>query len=128
LIASTSIALFSTFTSTTVPLVMIAIIFCGGVFRALQFTSVNTLGFADVEEHEMSHATALSQMAQRIAQSIGVASAAILLQAFGNESSGLTNQAFSFAFLCIALISALSCLSFLKLPTTAGDTLAGRGK
>ena len=35
---------------------------------------------------------------------------------------------FALAFLVVALVSSLSCLSFLALPGTAGDVLAGRAR
>jgi len=126
LIASASMAAFATFTEHTGPAIMMAIILLGGVFRALQFTSLTTLSFAEVKDSEMSHATSLSQMAQRIAQSVGVAMAASMLQFYSGGSGVLTNHAFTMSFLVVALVSASSCISFLLLPPTAGDMLAGR--
>jgi hypothetical protein len=107
---------------------MVVVIMLGGVFRALEFTGINTLAFAEVSETEMSHATTLSQMAQRISQSVGVATAASLLQFFSPTSTALTNHAFLISFLIVALVSASSSLSFFQLPTDAGDVLAGRAK
>lgn len=127
LISGFSIALCAAFTSSTAPLVMVAVVFFGGLVRALEFTSINTIAFADVREEMMSHATTLSQMAQRIAQSVGIAFAATLLHGFAGGAAQLTNGAFSLAFLTIAFVSALSFFSFYLLPPTAGDLLAGRG-
>jgi EmrB/QacA subfamily drug resistance transporter len=126
LIASASMALCASFTAGAAPYVMMIVIFTGGVFRALQFTSINTLAFADASAPEMSHATALSQMAQRISQSVGVAFAATLLHLFSGGAAHPTGHAFMLAFLVVALVSSLSFLSFLALPGTAGDVLAGR--
>ncbi|WP_162894934.1 DHA2 family efflux MFS transporter permease subunit [Rhizobium terrae] len=126
LVASFSMGLCGIFTPQTAMAVMIGIILLGGFFRALQFTSLNTLGFAEVSDAEMSHATSLSQMGQRIAQSIGVAFAALLLQYFSGGSQTLTNHAFTMSFAIIAAVSASSCFTFLRLPETAGDVLAGR--
>jgi MFS family permease len=128
LIASASMALCASFTPGTAPFVMMIVIFTGGVFRALQFTSINTLAFAEASAPEMSHATALSQMAQRISQSVGVAFAAILLHLLSGGAPHPTGHAFAMAFLVVALVSALSCFSFLALPETAGDVLAGRAQ
>ena len=128
LIASASMALCAGFTVGVAPYVMMIVIFTGGVFRALQFTSINTLAFAEPSASEMSHATALSQMAQRISQSIGVAFAATLLHLFSGGAAHPTGHAFTLAFLVVALVSSLSCLSFLALPGTAGDVLAGRAR
>lgn len=125
-IASISIALCACFTPTTAPIVMVAMILLGGVFRALQFSSINTLAFADVASSEMSQATTLSQMAQRLAQSMGVAGAAALLRIGSGGSDALTGSAFSVTFVVVGLLSAVSLLSFVRLPADAGDGLAGR--
>ena len=122
------IALCATFAPDSAPALMIVIILLGGFFRALQFTALNTLVFAQTIEAEMSHANSLAQMAQRIAQSMGVAVAAFLLQFFSGNAGGLTNQAFEITFVAIGLIAASSCVSFFSLPNTAGDELAGREK
>jgi len=127
-IASGSMALFATFTETTAPAIMMTVIFIGGVFRALQTTCVNTLAFAEVTTEEMSHATSLSQMAQRISQSLGVAGSATLLHYTSGGGASLTLHAFTVSFLVVAAFSALSWLSFFLLPATAGNTLAGRGE
>ena len=126
-IAGLSICLYAAFTQSTPPVAMMAVILAGGVFRALQFAAINTIGFAEAEEAEMSHATTLSQMFQRLAQSLGVAGSAALL---GICSGGgpLTLQAFSITFLVIGLFSGLSIVSFASLPRDAGDMLAGRAK
>lgn len=125
-IAGASIALFSTFTDQTAPAVMIVIILFGGFFRALQFTAVNSLAFAQTSEAEASHANALAQMAQRIAQSIGVAAAALLLRSFSGGEDALTDHAFEIAFLLVGLLAALSSVSFVRLPVGAGDELTGK--
>ncbi|MEQ1408254.1 DHA2 family efflux MFS transporter permease subunit [Neorhizobium sp. Rsf11] len=126
LIASFSMALCALFTPGTAPVIMIVVILIAGFFRALQFTALNTIAFAETDEAEMSHATSLSQMAQRIAQSVGVAISAILLQFYSGGSETLTNHAFAMAFIIVAAISASSCFSFFRLPQNAGDVLAGR--
>jgi len=49
-----------------------AILLTGGFFRSLQFTALNGLAYADVDQPQMSRATTMSTMGQRLAQSIGV--------------------------------------------------------
>lgn len=122
LLASASMAACAAFTAGTAPWIMSCVIFLGGVFRALQFTSITALAFADVASEEMSHATALTQMAQRISLGAGVAFAAILLRLF-SDGAELTNGVFSISLLTVAAVSALSYFSFLRLPESAGDVL-----
>lgn len=125
-IASLSISLCATFTAQTAPAIMVAIILLGGFFRSLQAVSLSTLSFAEISDAEMSHATSLSQMAQRISQSIGVAIAALLLQFFSGGADALTNDAFMMSFIAVGLISASSSISFASLKRDAGDDLTGR--
>lgn len=125
-VAGSSMALCALFDHDTAPALMIAIILFGGFFRALQFTALNTLVFAETSESEVSHANALAQMAQRIAQSIGVAVSAVLLRYFSEDAGSLTSGAFQASFILIGVIAALSSLSFIRLPRSAGDELAGR--
>jgi Na+/melibiose symporter-like transporter len=126
-IAGAFMAMFACFTPATAPLIIIAVVFAGGVFRALQNTSVNTLAYAEIKTSEMSHATVISQMVQRISQSLGVAFSAILLHVLSAGSAKPTTGAFAMSFIIIALICAFSGLTFLGLPATAGDVLVGRG-
>jgi hypothetical protein len=126
LIASCSIGLCATFAPGTAPAVMMAIILVGGFFRALQTTSINTLAFAEVGAAEMSHATSLSQMAQRISQSLGVAGAAALLRVCSGSSAAPTAKAFAISFIVVAVVASLSSVSFFTLSRGAGDALADR--
>ena len=43
------------------------ILFVGGCFRSLQFTSINALAFADISNRDMSYATSLSSVSQQLA-------------------------------------------------------------
>ena len=114
------------FTPDTPYLIMIAIIFCGGVFRSLQYTALNTIGYADIDHKLMSQATSFSQMAQRLALSGGVAVSAFVLHFVSGSETDLPVHAFSIAFLVVSILSALSFVSFLRLEPDAGDELAGR--
>lgn len=108
--------------------VMLAVILIGGVFRALQITSVNTVAFADVTPEETSHATTMSQMAQRLSQGVGVAFAALMLHLFSRGQTAPDAYAFAMTFIVVGVISALSFISFLRLPDDAGDAMAGRDR
>ena len=113
------------FRSDTPKIIMMLVIFFGGVFRSLQFTSINAIGFAEIDTPLMSHATSFSQMAQRLSMSFGVAISAFIL----NHVSGggkVTVEAFSVAFVTVGAVSALSLISFSKLDHDAGASLSGR--
>ena len=122
-IASGFIALCAIFSFDTPRTVMMAIIFFGGVFRSLEFTSLNAIAFADVEAPQMSHATSLQQMAQRVSQSLGVALSAFILHLLGGDAPSV--PIFAWAFALIGLISATSAVSFIGLRSDAGAELSG---
>ena len=60
------------------------ILVVGGFFRSLQFTAINTVAYAEVEPAQMSRATTLVSVNQRLAISAGVA-----VGAFSVESTML---------------------------------------
>jgi EmrB/QacA subfamily drug resistance transporter len=128
LIAAAAIAAAATFTEAMPVLVMVAILLVGGFFRSLQFTSVNVICFAEVDQARMSRATSLVAMGQQLSQSVGVAVGALALEAILGlrGETDLSAGDFPPAFLLAGLISAASVLMFLRLPADAGAELANR--
>jgi MFS family permease len=51
----------------------------GGFFRSLQFTSLNGMAYADLEQDQMSRGTTTASMAQQFMQSVSIGVAATLL-------------------------------------------------
>jgi len=108
--------------------VIFAILLIGGFFRSLQFTSINTLAYAEVEPARMSRATTLTSVAQQLAISAGVAVGALVVDLTLALRGGgaVTASDFQPAFLVVGLISAASALVFAQLPKDAGAELANR--
>ena len=128
LISSFFMSLCALFTEDSSRAFMMAIIFCGGVFRSLQFTALNTIGFAEVSSPLMSQATSFSQMAQRLSLSFGVAISAFVLHWTGGDAQPLPVHSFAAAFLVIGILSGLSVFSFIGLSPDAGAEIAGRNQ
>ena len=125
-VASAFIAACGTFGPATSRVFMMAVIFFGGTFRTLEFTSINAIAFAEVNSAQMSDATSMTQMAQRIAQSMGVAISALVLGLVSGNQTHLSFAAFSAAFFTVGGIAMLSSVFFWLLPEHAGAELAGR--
>jgi EmrB/QacA subfamily drug resistance transporter len=127
LVGSAFIAVNALFTPATPHWLMFAVFVAGGFFRSLQFTSVNSLAYADVPEAEISRASTLSNVAQQLSLSTGVAVAALVLEAAqGFRSHGvLTADDIGAAFLVISAISASAVLVHLRLAPEAGQALSG---
>jgi hypothetical protein len=60
--------------------VIVAILFFGALCRSMQFTSLTTLGFADIPPEQMSAATTFASMIQQMTMGMGVAAGAIALR------------------------------------------------
>jgi EmrB/QacA subfamily drug resistance transporter len=113
--------------STPHALIFVALL-AGGFFRSLQFTSTNTLTYADVPAPLMSRATSIASMAQQLALSLGVGTGAMLLHIILTErgGTGLVAQDFAPAFWIVGLISLASVLLFARLAPAAGADLIDR--
>jgi len=107
---------------------MVILLLVGGFFRSLQFTSINTIAYADIDTHRISRATALVSVAQQLAVSSGVAigAMAVELTVYFKGSGPLQAADFPPAFLVIAAISTLSVLIFARLSPEAGAEMADR--
>jgi EmrB/QacA subfamily drug resistance transporter len=128
LISAAFIAFNGLFEPSTPHLLILCVLLVGGFFRSLQFTSVNTLAYADIERQWLSRATSFASMMQQLSLSIGVGTGALLLHvtvaARGAEQVAADD--FAPAFFVVALVSAVSALAYLGLPPDAGAEVSGR--
>ncbi|MBS0246808.1 MAG: MFS transporter [Proteobacteria bacterium] len=128
-ISAVLLAACGLFTAATPALIMLGILLVGGFFRSLQFTSINTLAYAEVEHERVSRATSLVAVGQQLAMSSGVAVGALAvdLVAAWHGHATLVASDFQPAFFVVAAISLLSVLFFIQLPHDAGAEISGRG-
>lgn len=133
LISAAFLAACAAFTQATPAALMLVVLVIGGFFRSLQFTCINTIAYAEVDNNRVNRATVLVSVTQQLALSAGVAVGALAVQAtivFHGGSTGpdavLAAADFPPAFLLVAAISAASALIFAGLPGDAGAELAHR--
>jgi EmrB/QacA subfamily drug resistance transporter len=110
-----------------VPLMVIfAVLLVGGFFKSLQFTSINTLAYADIEPKAMSRATSFASVVQQLSLSAGVAIGALILELerMGRHATNVEASDFIAAFVVVAAIAASSALIFVGLPQEAGASLS----
>ena len=109
---------------------MIAILLAGGFFRSLQFTSINTIAYAEVVPALVSRATTLVSVAQQLALSTGVAVGALVVEVTLRLKHETAMGALDFppAFLAVGTLTAASVLIFARLAPEAGEELSGRGQ
>jgi len=116
------------FFSQTPYVVLIVVLFAAGFARSFFFTGINILGFADIEKHQTSQATALNAVFQQISGALGVAFAGIVLELHGlatGEPLGVAG--FHVAFLAVAVLNLVSVWPILRLRPAAGSAVSGHG-
>jgi MFS family permease len=106
---------------------MVAILLTGGFFRSLQFTSINTIAYAELEPRQLSKATAMVSAAQQLSLSTGVAVGALIVEITLRlkHADAMGASDFPPAFLVVSLLSASAGLIFLRLRPDAGIELIG---
>jgi EmrB/QacA subfamily drug resistance transporter len=99
-----------------------AVLFVTGLTRSMQFTSMNTLGFADIPPSLRSSASTLQSMLMQVSMALGVAVAALLLQRSAALRGAAVPELFDFriAFAAIGIAGVIAALCNLALPRDAG--------
>jgi EmrB/QacA subfamily drug resistance transporter len=116
------------FTARTSIIIMLPVLFVGGFFRSLQFTCINAISYAEIDQAHMSQATSFTSVFQQIALSFGITVGALMLQLSLaiRHSDTLKAADFPPAFLLVGFVSLMSFLNFARLPRNAGEEVAGR--
>ncbi len=130
LLSSAFVAVCALFTAATPAVVILGLLLVGGFFRSLQFTAVNSIAYADIEERDMSKATSFASVAQQLSISAGVAVGAFVLEIerLGRGTHDVIASDFPPAFLLVAALAASSALVFMRLPKNAGASLSRRAQ
>jgi EmrB/QacA subfamily drug resistance transporter len=118
------------FTAMTPYVVMFVVLLASGFARSLQFSSLNTLAYADMSQAEMSKANALYTVLQQLFLAIGVAVAAFLLDAlmWWHGRDALEASDFSWALLVTSLFALASVYFYARLERDAGSSVSGRAE
>lgn len=121
---------YALFRPSTPHWVMLAVLFTGGFFRSLLFTTLNTLSYADIPSAAMGRATGLASTAQQLTLSLGVGFAALILHVglVLRDGTALAAQDVTPAFLVVGLVSLASLPWFLRLDRSAGAEVSGRSE
>jgi hypothetical protein len=101
-----------------------------GSFSALQFTSMNSLAYADTSDAQASDASTIASTAQQLSISIGVACASLVtgwfLGGISHSDSLQLVGALHHAFLTLGLVTIFSALTFLTLHSNDGNNVSNR--
>jgi len=122
------IALFATIGVRTPVWLMVAQTFVFGFFTSLQYTSMNTLVYADVAEDQASSASTIASTMQQMAISFGIATASLSTAFFIPDRFHTTGpemiQGIHKAFLALGGLTVLSSLVFRELKNDDGNTVS----
>ncbi len=120
--------LFSTVGLATPVWVIALQAFCYGAFQSLQYTSMNTLVYADINEAETSNASSIASTAQQMSISFGVAAAGLTTAFFipdrlhANPETMM--RGLHEAFFVLGFITILSTVVFRRLKSGDGASVS----
>jgi EmrB/QacA subfamily drug resistance transporter len=122
------IALFALVGPATPLWIIVAQAFAFGFFSSFQYTSMNTLTYADVPDGETSKASTIASTSQQMSMSFGVAAASLAAALFiprgaGSSAAGLIHG-IHHAFLALGAFTVVSALLFRELTSTDGDNIS----
>jgi EmrB/QacA subfamily drug resistance transporter len=107
-------------------IVMISL--CLGFFNSLQFSSMNSIAYADVDNADSSMAATIASSMQQLSVSFGLAFASLIagwyLGDLPQTDRAALTSALHHAFFTLAVLTALSSATFWSLRTTDGEGLA----
>ncbi|MDR3221725.1 MAG: MFS transporter [Candidatus Accumulibacter sp.] len=105
-----------------------AVLLIAGMTRSMNFTTINTLAFADVNAEQRAGASALATMFQQVAMTLGVAFAAFALGASQTlrAAASLELADFRNVWFAVAVLMGLAAAGALRLDPAAGAAISGK--
>jgi len=122
------IFLFSTIGRSTPIWLIVAEVFCYGFFTSLQYTSMNTLVFADLTDEEASSASSIASTVQQLSITFGIATASLITVFFVPKR--LQSNQLEFidgvhkALYVLGAMTLLSTIVFFELKKGDGDAVS----
>jgi EmrB/QacA subfamily drug resistance transporter len=123
-----TIGLFSLVGAATPWYAIVGIGLLQGFFNSLQFSSMNTLAYADVEQKDSSMASTISSSVQQLSMSFGLASGSLVTAWFlgrvPQTDQVMVTSALHHAFLALAVTTMLSSVVFWRLRRHDGESIS----
>jgi MFS family permease len=120
--------LFATIRAATPLWAIVLLAFCYGAFTSLQYTSMNTLVYADIDEADTSNASSIASTMQQMSISFGVAAAglttAFFIPASASSNPGEMIHGLHQAFLVLGAFTVLSTIVFHRLRRGDGGSVS----
>jgi EmrB/QacA subfamily drug resistance transporter len=122
------VCLFSLVNTTTPILLIVLLALAMGFFNSLQYTSMNSMAFADIDAPDSSMASTLSSSLQQMSMSFGLACGSLIaawyLGDLPQTDRAAVTTALHSAFLTLGALTMLSSLSFWSLHPRDGESVS----
>jgi EmrB/QacA subfamily drug resistance transporter len=126
-----TIGLFSLVNAGTPLIAIVGIGLMQGFCNSMQFSSMNTLAYADIEQKDSSMASTLSSSFQQLSMSFGLACGSIVTAWFlgrvPQTNQVMVTNAIHHAFLTLSVVTMISALLFMRLRSGDGESIS-KGK
>jgi EmrB/QacA subfamily drug resistance transporter len=123
-----TLGLFSLVNPATPIALIVGLSFTQGFFNSLQFSSMNSMAYADIDAKDTSMASTMASSFQQISMSFGLAVSSLIVGWFlgrlPQTDHASVTQALHYAFLTLSAITIVSSLSFWTLRANDGDSVS----
>ena len=123
-----TICMFSLVTPATPIVLIVGIGLAQGFFNSLQFTSINSMAYADVEARDSSMAATIASTLQQMSLGFGLACGSLItgwyLAGLPQTDAAAVSSALHRAFLTLGGLTIVSSLSFWTLRANDGDSVS----
>jgi EmrB/QacA subfamily drug resistance transporter len=127
-----TISLYSLVEAGTPLYAIVAISLCLGFFNSLQFSSMNSIAYADVEQRDSSMASTIASSMQQLSMSFGLAAGSLItgwyLGDVPQSDRVMLTSALHYAFLTLAGLTIVSSAMFWSLRKEDGASMSGSAK
>ena len=124
-----TVSLYSMVSHATSIIVIVLIGLTVGFFNSLQFTSINSMAYADIETADSSMASTIASSMQQMSMSFGLACGSLITAWYlgdlpQTDQQAVTN-ALHHAFLTLGILTIMSSLTFWTLRADDGKSVSG---
>jgi MFS family permease len=124
-----TISLFALVTPATPIAVIVALGLAQGFFNSLQFSSMNSMAYADTSSVDSSMASTIASSFQQMSMSFGLACGSLItgwyLGHVAQSNQAAVTSAIHHAFMTMGVLTAVSSLSFWTLRPGDGESVSG---
>jgi len=128
LLGGAMLLLFATISASTPIWLIVVQVFCFGLFTSMQYTSMNTLAYADVNSEQSSSASTIASTVQQLSISFGIACASLITALFipdrFSSAPAQLIHGIHLAFVVLGVMTIASVAVFMRLRGDDGSAIS----